>query len=526
MNSLSSRPFQISLPGSSYHGQPGSAVHNPFASQSVKLVPGLQLNGVPLLSKAWPSCVSASALPAGQPSSAILPAKPGRTGKKKVEERTAEMSYAEELTKNNKFAVRDQMLHKWNDSCFELIDTDRSLRHALNWLDAHYPERANPQAAKSCIQAATLLVPAMPERDCTRTIIPLKNAYLEVCPNGSIVRHAPDRSFGMTFALNIKLSGNAGNYTLSALAPTSYLARYLSSSVPDEDVRAYLQELMGDTLSPSTGLQLATLLKGGGRNGKSVLVKLMSSLHERPAAMRLNQLSGFNLMPLLGASLVVVDEVPKSGFDEQMLKCLISGEQVSIDRKCLAQVSYRPTAKWIICTNNDQKSRDNSNGFWRRLVVVPFTHQVPEDQVIPGLDRKIIDQEMHLLLDWCLQGLQRLIVRGKLPPEPSAIHAAKHAAVLASDTVAAWIEHEGVQVSDDECHRKDKDDVFESYTSWCSRNRYRPLSSVNFWSRLRALVELAADQQLRVKGQRKRFVGLKFQADEPDLCEEPPFDGV
>lgn len=188
--------------------------------------------------------------------------------------------------------------------------------------------------------------------------------------------------------------------------------------------------------------------------------------------------------------------------------------------------SYRPSAKWIICTNNDQKSRDNSTGFWRRLVVVPFTHQVPEDQVIAGLDRKIIDQEMHLLLDWCLQGLQRLIDRGKLPPAPAVINDAKHQAVIASDTVAAWIEHEGVQVSSESGHLKDKDHVFERYANWCSRNRYRPLSSVNFWSGLRAVLELGADQQLRVNGTRKRFVGLQFHDDELDPSEESPFDDV
>jgi hypothetical protein len=133
---------------------------------------------------------------------------------------------------------------------------------------------------------------------------------------------------------------------------------------------------------------------------------------------------------------------------------------------------------------------------------------------------------MQLLLDWCLLGLQRLIVRGKLPAAPAAIHDAKHQAVLASDTVAAWIEHEGVQVSTENGHRKDKDDVFERYVSWCSRNRYHPLSSVNFWSGLRALLELGADQQLRVHGQRKRFVGLKFHDDDVDQAEVSPFDGV
>ena len=426
-------------------------------------------------------------------------------------------------------AVRDQVMHRWNGSYYEAIGGEDGIRHALKWLADTYPERANKSMAKACVEAALLLLPQMPERDIHRTIIPLKNAYIEMKNDGSILRHKPDPSFGITFALRIYLPGGGKTYTPGALPPTSRLAKFLRSSVPDQDLCDYLQELMGDTLTPTNRHQVATLLKGGGRNGKSVLVRLMSALHERVAPMRLDKLAGFQLMPLLNASLVVVEEVPAAGFDEQMLKALISGESVTVDRKYLSPIAYRPTAKWLISTNNDQRSRDNTTGFWRRLCIVPFTQQIAPKDVIPGLDQDIITHELQLLLDWCLKGLQRLMMRGKLPPEPMAVRQAKQKAVVASNPVAAWVQDEGVEPGVESTDLHDKDAVFARYCHWCTTNKVRNMSSVAFWTALRSIVKLENDRQHRVGGKRVRHVRIRFDSDaeQESIASAPvqtPFD--
>ena len=481
---------------------------------------------MPMSSTAWSgsSTQQTSTLPVSPTSATVQVASSGIPAKKKKDDpRSPELTYAEELAQNPKFGVKDQVLYQWCGSHFECIDADRSERHALKWLSGYFPERATRQTAKACVAAAMLLVGAVPTRDPSKTVVPLKNAYLEVKDDGSIVRHAPDPKFGMTYALNVSLGGLGNSYTPKLLPATSRLAQYLQTSIPDKAVRDFLQELAGDTLTPIIRFQVATLLKGNGRNGKSVFVKLLSALHDRVAAMRLNAMSGFQLMPLVGASLVVVDEVPKSGFDEQMLKCLISGEIVSIDRKYLTPINYQSTAKWIISTNNDQRSRDNSNGFWRRLTIVPFEHQVPESQLIHGLENQIIQHELDLFLDWCLEGLQRLMVRGKLPPEPAAVQAAKQDAVEASNSIAAWINDQDITLGITCNYRKDL--AFEGYCQWCLRNRRQPMSSNSFWKGLKGLLCGLDEKQIRVDGAPpKRYVNLKFLTDvlpDTDIC---PFD--
>lgn len=491
-----------------------------------------QLAGIPLTTAPWQNYQKPVPVAIQAPTTGGETDPPLKTGKKKIDTRSTELIYAEELIKKGKVAVRDQVMHRWNGSYYEAIDGDAGIRHALKWLADKYPERTSKSMAKACVEAALLLLPQMPERDIHRTIIPLRNAYIEMKNDGSIERHKPDPSFGITFALRISLPGGGKTYTPGVLPPTSRLAKFLHSSVPDQDLCDYLQELMGDTLTPTNRHQVATLLKGGGRNGKSVLVRLMSALHERVAPMWLDKLSGFQLMPLLNASLVVVEEVPTTGFDEQMLKALISGESVTVDRKYLSPISYRPTAKWLISTNNDQRSRDNTTGFWRRLCIVPFTEQIDPKDVIPGLDQDIITHELHLLLDWCLTGLQRLMVRGKLPREPLAVRQAKQKAVVASNPVAAWVQDEGVETGVDTTDQHDKDAVFARYCNWCTTNKVRNMNSVAFWTALRSFVKLDQDGQHRVGGKRVRHVRIRFSSDaEHDLsvsaavcAEKTPFD--
>jgi putative DNA primase/helicase len=254
------------------------------------------------------------------------------------------------------------------------------------------------------------------------------------------------------------------------------------------------------------------LLKGSGANGKSVFMKVVAALHSQVASLRLNELHSFHLMPLVGASLVVVDEVPRFGINEQMLKTLISGEAVTIDRKHRDPIGYTPTAKWIIATNNDQKMQDNSFGLWRRLVTIPFNQQIAGGAVVPGLDRLIIENELNFFLDWCLIGLQRLLRRGSLPPEPECVVTAKRSAIEASNSVAAWSMHEEVATSA-ECSAE-KQSVYDDYRNWCQSQGLRAVSGNVFWKELKELHPALVDEQRRVAGgSRQRFVNLVFSAD-------------
>lgn len=450
-------------------------------------------------------------------------------GTDKPDNRTIELKYFDDLQKRGTFGKRDGLLHRWTGSHWAAIDGEQGIASAMDWLQKHHPDRVNKGTAKSCFESATIMAKSLADQNHKRCIIPLRNVYLEVTDKGIILMHKPDPSFGITYALEIGLPVQGKTYTPAAIPAGSLFGKFLTTSLPDQAVQDYLQEGMGYTLTPFTIHQIALLLKGAGRNGKSVMVRILSALHGHTAAMNLKKLSGFALSQLFGASLAISDEVPERGLDTQTWKALISGEAVPVDRKYLSPINYRSTAKWVICTNLDQRSNDNSDGFWRRMVVIPFSQQIARKDVVPGLDQKIIDTELRLVLDWCLAGLQRLMARGSFPAEPQAVIAAKNLAVVASDPVAAWIQDCGVQTSIDPADLKTKDEIFKHYCYWCSANRVRVMDSGAFWTRLRRLVSLEPDSQHRMGNARPRCVPIRFEIDTPSLphfAGPTPFDDV
>ncbi len=392
--------------------------------------------------------------------------------------RSVELEYAEYMARNKNNSSFSGVVYVWTVNHWAALNPNLAERNAFRWLSARHPAVATHQKAAACVLAALDLLPELPKRDESRAVLGLKNAYLEIMPDGSLRRLNPSPEFGLTSVLNCNLPGAGRTYTPQPVPADSLLWHYLTTSLPDLEVRNFLQEMAGDTLVPNVRFQVAALLKGKGRNGKSIYTRLLAALHSLVARMRLDRLGGFNLLPMLGASLAIVDEVPKGGIDEQTFKMLVSGETVSVDIKHRDPVAAPMTAKWVICTNNDQKSSDNSDGFWRRLAVIPFDTQIAEKDVIPELDTKIIQNELVLFLDWCLVGLQRLMVRGKMPNPPQAVQSAKQAAVLASNSVLAWIDDTAVFVgAGSTC----KDKVFDTYDKWCRFNNLSPLSSPPFW---------------------------------------------
>lgn len=428
------------------------------------------------------------------------------------------------IKKTHDLGRKDGVLFQWKQNHWKVLEEEECFTLVCKWIEAHHLERATDATAKNCIAWLIRMVPLVPAMDPARCIIPLIDGYLEVMSDGKTIRRlSPDPALGMTYALKIAAGFGSTDYVPAPVAPNSLFGRFLNTSMPDVDNQAYLQELMGYTLCSSTEHQVAIILKGGGQNGKSVLMRLATSLQGNPQSIRLDRLSGFGLSSLVGASMLVAEEMPARGIDEQTFKAIASGEGLSIDRKYRSPITYHNTAKLLIATNLDLRSSDNSHGLWRRQAIISFDHQIDQSQVIPGLAGKIIAQELKLYLDWCLLGLQRLMQRSRLPDPTASMVKAKRSAILASDPVARWVDEQSVKVSGSAliC----KADVFEAYAKWCRANGERAGNSSAFWKSVASHLEGMKSSQARMSGQRHYVVNLRLGVglDMDTLTQDNPF---
>lgn len=408
--------------------------------------------------------------------------------------------------------------YRWGKHCWEFVHGEQGRALTAQWLDKYHPDKASSNTAKQAWDFACYRLrqerPAA--NDTTQlNMIPTLNGYLNILDDGTIEVLPADPKYGVDYVIEAQLShaSSDSHYQPKTVPETSLFGRFLQHSLPDEAVRAVVQELCAQTLLPSN-YGIAGWFCGQGANGKGVLMEVVGAIHRQACRLRLDRLGErFALEPLIGASLVLVDEVENNKFSEEIFKTLITGNGVDIDRKNEKGLrSYRPRAKWIISSNNVPHIRDKSDGVWRRIVFIPWQVQVSEQHRIPDLDKLIIKNELHIVLDWLLAGAVRIVQRGRFLSEaemPTIIQSQKQTMRLESDSVRAWIDEEGVHHAS--AVWTYNDDIYNAYNDWCDTAQRKPLGVEMFWKNLRNRFPGIETKQVRMGSKRKRQTNLSLK---------------
>ena len=343
-------------------------------------------------------------------------------------EKCPELRFAELICDEN-FAVRENVPFRWIGTHWQEVPLLDLEREALLFLSSHAPAKANDRTAASAVKTAILFAAKLAVAN--HTYIPTLSGYVEI--DGEFVKHVSAiKEFGITYVLECEHD---------PFAKCPLFDKFLAEALPNPDVRSYLQEYSGYTLLGDTRHQLAAWLDGDGGTGKGSYLQVMSALHRQTVALSINSLDGFKLTGLQSASLVCVDETP-TRIDEERLKTLISGDSIQIHRKYRDVITVRPSAKWIIICNGFPSITDQSDGFWRRSLIFPFT--VKPKVKTPLLAEKIISEELSGVLNWAVAGLQRLLKREAFPPLPEAMRDAHDKNRKHSNSVSEWVEDDGI----------------------------------------------------------------------------------
>lgn len=404
--------------------------------------------------------------------------------------------YATTLSASGNYAVDGGLIHTWTGSHWSVTSDDIACKQAYRWIATAEPRDASAENAKKAVNSAKLWLPDV-VKESADIVIPCMNGYVQV-KNGKVVLTSPDKSLGLKHALICEFQPDFG--------PATQFEKFLEMILPDTAVRSRVQEYIGYTLTSDARYQKAQLWLGSGANGKGVLANIVQKLHGNTAAIRLDALDGFSLSVLLGASLIYVDEVPKARINEQILKSLIAGEKIQIDRKYETPLSTHIRGKWLVLGNHLPTITDHSIGFWRRWDIIPFSVTIKESERDPLLADNIIRTEMPGVLNWALAGLLRLQKRGAFEvPLPLAMQSILSDAKRETSSVQAWFEENDIVAS--HSLQSKKDEIYEHYREWSSRNGMASMASPRFWQTIRGIVSL--DEVRRREGsQQVRYCNL------------------
>ncbi|MFA5130690.1 MAG: phage/plasmid primase, P4 family [Patescibacteria group bacterium] len=198
----------------------------------------------------------------------------------------------------------------------------------------------------------------------------------------------------------------------------AFVSQIMASPLGDEDTRAkvqLLQEIAGYSLTPYVFLQRAFIFIGNGWNGKSTFTDILMRLlgGELASSLTFDDINNKNLIiDLHRKRLNVMEEIKaheRAYFDSEKLKKIVTGQELTCDRKYLSLLRFRPYATVIMNVNKFPRVTDTGFAFYRRFAVLSFNRQFLEgDKLLPDK----LWKERSGILRWAMEGWQRLYARG------------------------------------------------------------------------------------------------------------------
>lgn len=290
------------------------------------------------------------------------------------------------------------------------------------------------QGARSVIRE---VIDVLKMRQATRTdrshldkplpIINVANGELWITPDGSVERRPHNPASRLRYCLDVA-------YDPKAACPLydRTLQEVFSASTAPAALVDFWHEFAGYDLQPARPDARIFVGWGKGNDGKTSLAGLLVRLlgQERVAAMPVGELASNRFMRshLADKALFLDDDVAGGTIlPDRLLKTISEAKVITGEPKHRGAFEFRVGALPLLLCNDVPHLRDTSDGFRRRLTVIPFERQFTSAEADRTLFHRIWETERSGVLNRALEGLQRVIRRGWKFDLPEAVNRASAA---------------------------------------------------------------------------------------------------
>lgn len=341
-------------------------------------------------------------------------------------------------------------------------------------LQKHIKYSRGSNGKTNMLKESQHLLPIQPEQfDKDKHLLNVQNGYIDL-KTGDLHNHDKEKYFSKIASIE---------YTDKIDYPLwdDFLMQIFDGN---RELINYMQRAVGYSLSGSTEEQVMFILYGNGRNGKSVFLDIITEMlgnyttNIQPQTLMVKPMSGSansDIARLQGARLVTTTE-PNDGmrFDEGLVKQVTGGDKVTARFLYGDEFDYHPEFKLWMATNHKPIIRGTDDGIWRRMVIIPFTVQIPDHQVDKNLKYKL-RREMTAILNWAVEGYQEWRRTGL--NEPDLIKQQRGDYRREMDPVEQFIE--------DCCIRKDGERakgslLYQTYKEWATDNHQYMMNHIKF----------------------------------------------
>lgn len=278
-------------------------------------------------------------------------------------------------------------------------------------------------------------------------------------------------------------------------ADTTLWDQFLQTTFPgDGDLIGYMQRLVGYSAVGEVREHILPFAYGGGGNGKGVFLEAIKGVLGDYATTSPN---GFlmassyaphttEIARLAGQRMVICSEVNETDrFDEAKIKQLAGGDSLTARFMRQDDFTFTPTHQIWLMGNHQPAVESGGHSFWRRLRLIPFTHTVPDDQIIEGLQGILANDHGPAILAWVARGAAAYAAGGL--QEPAGVKAATEDYAHSVDTVGRFVEEECTLYPNPTVNHPSTTvaALRNAYEAWCHDNGETPVRGRAFQAQLR-----------------------------------------
>ena len=249
----------------------------------------------------------------------------------------------------------------------------------------------------------------------------------------------------------------------------------------DASLVAYLQRLVGVSLTGQTTEHILPVLYGTGANGKSVFLstirRLLGGNYAMKAARDMLLARSSNAHPtaladLFGKRFVACIETEAgSRLAESLVKELSGGDRIRARHMRQDYWEFEPTHKIWLAVNHKPVIQGTDHGIWRRIKLIPFSVTIADEDQDHELPDKLAD-ELPGILNWAIAGCLSWQKNGLV--DPSAVKAATADYRSSMDTLSEFISDRCVTGADRTVRLSA---IHDALKAWSDEHDEHPITS-------------------------------------------------
>lgn len=341
--------------------------------------------------------------------------------------------------------------------------------------------------------------------DAADNLVNLTNGVYSL-EDGNLYPHKPE--YYMTTQLPFAYDPNARTSMFQLFLLTTFTKP--NSQEHDPELAAFVQEAVGYSLTTSIKHHVSFWCYGEGANGKGVLfhvIERLAGISAVPLNIAVLRNEQYQLANLAGkrVALCSESETTQNLVADGLIKMLISGDTMQVRQIRREPFVLHPTVKLWWSMNELPPVTDTSEGFWRRVCVIPFNRQFGPDARILDLKAQL-EGELPGIFNWAMVGLQRLEKQGRFTTPTQIVDTTTRYRKEANPFVL-FVEDECIVGTTDLYGQSSPSAMYATYIKWSKENGFKQQSIKNFKNEMERL----HFRQRRTTGGARVFDGVMLK---------------